>query len=211
MAPRRLPLAHSDDQEQGGHGKVHAGGVHAQSGPHQGAQHRAPDPIDVVQQGHGKVKVVVLHALGGLGGAEQGIGLVRQGKDHIQLSRPHTPQLFNEGQPIDQVTEVHHQGEEGHLGQRGPCGQQRHPQILSRPGIDHQTHKKCPQHIVSNGLEHQAKSHADGQIAHQHRSRHGKRGGKRPLHVYPFLSVWRRFLLFYPLAPRNASLSSQVC
>ena len=127
---------------------------------------------------------MLVHPLRGLGGGEEGVGLIGQGKDHVQLPRPHAPEFFQHGQAVDQVAEVDDQGEEGRLRQGRPRRQQGHPQVLPGAGVDNRAHQHRPAHAAADGLEHQPEGHADGQIAHQHRDGHRKGGGQgRSIHV----------------------------
>ena len=50
-----------------------------------------------------------------------------------------------------------------------------HLDVYKRQGVDGQGHKKGPDDIVADGLQHQTEGDADGQLSHQHR--HGGRKG----------------------------------
>ena len=129
----------------------------------------------MIQHRHGEIVVVGVHPLGHPGGGEQGIGFIGEGEDHIQLPHPHAPELLQQAQAVDQMPEVEDQGQNGHVDQGRPGGQELHPHVLPRPGVDGQGHEKGPDKIVPDGLQHQPEGDADGQIPHQHR--HGGREG----------------------------------
>ena len=120
-----------------------------------------------------------IHPHGGLGGGQQGVSLVGEGEDHVELADPHAPEFLQHGQAVDQVAEVDEQGHEGHLPQGGGCRQQRDPKILPGPGVDGQGHKERPDEVVADGLQHQPEGDADGQITQQHRQGGGKGCGER--------------------------------
>ena len=126
-----LPLIHRDDNEKRGHGKVNAGGVKTDKGSGHTADDRAQDPIAVVQNGDGEIVGMGVHPFGDPGRGEERIGLVGQGEDHIELSKPHPPELFQHGEPVDQMAEVQDQRKHGHTSQRRAGGQEFHPHILS--------------------------------------------------------------------------------
>ena len=178
MVPGPLPLAHRDDDEEGGHGEVYSGGVKGQGTAQQGAQNRAQHPVTVVHQGNGQVVVLLPHPLRRLGGRQQRISLISEGKDHIELPQPHPPELFQHRQAVEHVPEVQQQGHQSRLKGGGPRGQQSHPHVLSGPGIDDQAHQQGPEHTVSRRIHHQAEGHPDGQIAHQHRNGDMESGGE---------------------------------
>ena len=195
MAARAFPLPHGDHQEQGGHGKIHPGGIEAQRGAQQGADGRAQYPVALVQQGHSETKAMFVHPLRGLGRGEEGIGLVGKGKNHIELPGPHAPKLLQHRQSVYQMAEVDHQGEECCLGQGRPCRQQGDAQILAGAGVDQHAHQHSPAHAVADGLEHQAKGHSNGQVAHEHGNGHRKRGGQE-LSVHNGCTPRTKFFLY---------------
>ena len=95
-----LPLVYSDDHEQGGHGKVDAGGINGEEGSRYCTDHRTENPIGVVQQSDGEVEAAGFHPGGDLYRAEQGVGLIGEGEDHIEFSQPHAPEFLQHGQAI---------------------------------------------------------------------------------------------------------------
>ena len=145
---------------------------------------------------------MLLHPCWGPGGAEQGIGLVGQGEDHVKLSGTHSPELFQHGKAVHQMAEIDHQRQKRRLAQRSPSGQQRDTQILSGARINGHAHQQSPTHAVARCFQHQTEGHADGQIPHQNRNRRRKGGGQGfSIHGFytSFTTVSPHFTRFFSL------------
>ena len=121
----------------------------------------------MVQQGDGKVIVFLRHALRGAGAGEQGVGLVGEGKNHVELPQTHAVELFQHGQSVEHVAEVDQQGQQSRLDRGGPRHKQADPKILPRPCVDGDAHQHRQQKGVPRRVHHQPKGDADGQITHQ--------------------------------------------
>ena len=107
-----LPLAHQDDDEQGGHGEVHPRGVEGDELPQHRPQNGAGDPIGVVEQRHKEVEPPLVHPLGNVGGDVDRKGLVTHPEDGGELFPAQVPVLLQHGDPVEHMPGVDHQGQE---------------------------------------------------------------------------------------------------
>ena len=106
MGPCRLPLVHTYDHKQGGHGKINACGVEGEHAPNQRTDDAQNSPIGDGQKRRQHIRPFFIDIRLEMMRTVQGIIFIRQGIDEEIFPRPEGAEFFDEGQPIENMTAV---------------------------------------------------------------------------------------------------------
>ena len=165
------PLLHEHGDEQGSQNEFNTLKVDWEQRTGQTAQHTADDPVDLVKQGDPEAVFLSFFLWLILRLADQGISLVRQGKDHIEGLCAHALIGFQHRDTVKKMAGVDQQCGDGRGQQGSAGGQQADSQILTGACIHEHRHKKGPDKAVALFVQQNTEAHAQEQVAGQHGNR----------------------------------------
>lgn len=163
------PLFGENNDEQGRHGKINAGGVEGDDLSQQGAQYGSEDPVNMIQQRDQEQGIVFGILWRYFQGADQGIGFIGQGKYHVRVAPPHLAEFFQKRQPVKHVAAVDQQCHNGNSKNRSASCEKACQHELGGTGIDKYAHKKSPGSAVTCVGQEQTEGDTQEQIAEKDR------------------------------------------
>ena len=159
------PLLREGSNKKGCHGELNTFSGKGQYRAQKAADHTAAHPVALVEKGDQKPVAVCRPFNRHLPVAEQGVGLICQGKDHIGLVFAGIFIALDHGDAVEKVPGIDHKGRQCRGQHRGTAGQQADAHVLHGTGIDKGCHGKGPENAVTGIPKQDTEADAQDHIA----------------------------------------------